>query len=191
MPWCSWRSSTSTRISAEAVRNFNTRFRLLDTDRNIRLLYTLFISVLFAGFLFTVYWAHTVTGLSYSGVAQHYLGSDQTFGEPKSFRELAETTHFHFFTMPVVFLILCHVFYLTMASQGLKLAMTLSSFGGVVMDLASPWLILYVSRHFALLMLLGDILMLGSFLVMAGVPLYEMWILKKRLMASRKTKNFS
>jgi len=59
------------------------------------------------------------------------------------------------------------------------------------MDLASPWLILYVSRHFALLMLLGDLLMLGSFLVMAGVPLYEMWILKKRLMASRKTKNFS
>jgi len=52
------------------------------------------------------------------------------------------------------------------------------------MDLASPWLILYVSRHFALLMLLGDILMLGSFLVMAGVPLYEMWILKKRLMTS-------
>ena len=132
-----------------------------------------------------------MTGLSYSGIAQHYLGSDQTFGEPKSFRELAETTHFHFFTMPVVFLILCHVFYLTMASQGLKLAMTLSSFGGVVMDLASPWLILYVSRHFALLMLLGDILMLGSFLVMAGVPLYEMWILKKRLMAARKTKNFS
>ena len=173
------------------MRNFNTRFRLLDTDRNIRLLYTLFICVLFAGFLFTVYWAHTMTGLSYSGIAQHYLGSDQTFGEPKSFRELAETTHFHFFTMPVVFLILCHVFYLTMASQGLKLAMTLSSFGGVVMDLASPWLILYVSRHFALLMLLGDILMLGSFLVMAGVPLYAMWILKKRLMAARKTKNFS
>ena len=168
------------------MRNFNTRFRLLDTDRNIRLLYTLFICVLFAGFLFTVYWAHTMTGLSYSGIAQHYMGSDQTFGEPKSFRELAETTHFHFFTMPVVFLILCHVFYLTMASQGLKLTMTLSSFGGVAMDLASPWLILYVSRHFALLMLLGDILMLGSFLVMAGVPLYEMWILKKRLMAEER-----
>jgi hypothetical protein len=166
------------------VRNFNTRFRLLDTDRNIRLLYTLFITTLFAGFLFTIYWAHSVTGLSYGGVAQHYLGSDQTFGEPKSFRELAETTHFHFFTMPVVFLILCHVFYLTMASQVLKLLMTLAAFLGVGLDLASPWLILYVSRHFAIAMLLGDILMLGSFLVMAGVPLYEMWILKKRLMAS-------
>jgi hypothetical protein len=168
------------------VRNFNTRFRLLDTDRNIRLLYTLFILTLFAGFLFTIYWAHSVTGLSYGGVAQHYLGSDQTFGEPKSFRELAETTHFHFFTMPVVFLILCHVFYLTMASQVLKLLMTLAAFLAVGLDHASPWLILYVSRHFAIAMLLGDSLMLGSFLVMAGVPLYEMWILKKRLMAQER-----
>jgi hypothetical protein len=166
------------------VRNFNTRFRLLDTDRNIRLLYTLFIVTLFAGFLFTIYWAHSVTGLSYSGIAQHYLGSDQTFGEPKSFRELAETTHFHFFTMPVVFLILCHVFYLTMASQILKTSMTLLAFLGVGLDLASPWLILYVSPQFAALMLLGDILMLGSFLIMAGMPLYEMWWLKKRLMAT-------
>ena len=169
------------------MRNFNTRFRLLDTDRNIRLLYTLFIITLFAGFLFTIYWAHSTTGLSYSGIAQHYLGSDQTFGEPKSFRELAETTHFHFFTMPVVFLILCHVFYLTMAGQGWKLAMTLLAFGGVAIDLASPWLILYVSPHFALVMLLGDVLMLGTFLVMAGWPLYEMWILKKRLMAEGRS----
>ena len=168
------------------MRNFNTRFRLLDTDRNIRLLYTLFILTLFAGFLFTIYWARSTTGLSYTGIAKHYLGSDATFGQPKSFRELAETTHFHFFTMPVVFLILCHVFYLTMASQGLKLAMTLLAFGGVAIDLASPWLILYVSPHFALVMLLGDILMVGTFLVMAGVPLYEMWILKKRLMTAER-----
>jgi hypothetical protein len=169
------------------MRNFNTRFRLLDTDRNIRLLYTLFIVTLFAGFLFTIYWAHNTTGLSYSGIAQHYLGSDTTFGEPKSFRELAETTHFHFFTMPVVFLILCHVFYLTMAGQSLKVIMTLSAFAGVALDLASPWLILYVSPHFALAMLLGDVLMVGAFLAMAGRPLYEMWILKKRLMAEGKT----
>ena len=171
------------------MRNFNTRFRLLDTDRNIRLVYTLFIATLFAGFVFTIYWAHSVTGLSYSGIAQHYLGSDQTFGEPKSFRELAETTHFHFFTMPVVFLILCHVFYLTMASQALKTIFTWLAFLGVGLDLAAPWLILYVSKHFAAAMLLGDVLMLGTFLVMAGFPLYEMWILKKRLMAEGKTED--
>ena len=89
--------------------------------------------------------------------------------------------------MPVVFLILCHVFYLTMAGQGMKMAVTLLAFSGVAIDLASPWLILYVSPHFALVMLLGDVLMLGTFLVMAGWPLYEMWILKKRLMAEGRS----
>ncbi len=168
------------------MRHFNTRFRLLDTDRNIRLLYTLFILTIFAGFLFTIYWAHSMTGLSYTGIAQHYLGSDRTFGQPKSFQELAETTHFHFFTMPVVFLILCHVFYLTMAGQALKVIMTVLAFAGVALDLGSPWLILYGSPHFALAMLLGDVLMVGAFLVMAGVPLYEMWVLKKRLMSAER-----
>ena len=88
------------------MRNFNTRFRLLDIDRQIRLVYTFFIAITGAGFMFTLYWAYTMNGLSYDGVVAHYLGSDSTFGEPKSFYELAETTHFHLFTMPVVFLIL-------------------------------------------------------------------------------------
>jgi len=68
----------------------------------------------------------------------------------------------------------------------LKVIMTVLAFAGVALDLASPWLILYVSPHFALSMLLGDVLMVGAFLVMAGVPLYEMWVLKKRLMASER-----
>src|SRR5207245_8243542 len=139
-----------------------------------------------SGFLFTIDSAHSLTGHPYTGIAQHYLGSDQTFGQPKSFQELAETTHFHFFTMPVVFLILCHVFYLTMAGQALKVSMTVLAFAGVALDLASPWLILYGSPHFALAMLLGDVLMVGAFLVMAGVPLYEMGVLRKRLISAER-----
>ena len=93
------------------MRNFNQRFRLRDSDRHIRLLYTLFLLLMLAGFLFSFFWAHSMTGLSPSGIADHYRGSDATFGEPMSFRELAEVTHFHLFTMPVVFMILVHVMY--------------------------------------------------------------------------------
>jgi len=57
-----------------------------------------------------------MTGLSPQGIAEHYRRSDATFGEPMSFRELAEIAHFHLFTMPVVFMILIHVMYLTSAS---------------------------------------------------------------------------
>ena len=164
------------------MRNFNTRFRLLDTDRQIRLVYTLFVSIIGIGFAFTLYWAYTMNGLSYDGVVTHYLGSDATFGEPKSFHELAEITHFHLFTMPVVFLILVHIFFLTMAPIWLKITIAYMAFTGVALDLLSPWLILYISEIFALTLLLGDVFMIGSFMLMSALPLYEMWILKRRLM---------
>ncbi len=169
------------------MRNFNTRFRLRDTDRHIRLVYTLFLLLMLVGFGFSFFWAHSMTGLSPQGIANHYRGSDATFGEPMSFRELAEITHFHLFTMPVVFMILVHVLYLTMASNRLKVLMTWMGFGGVMLDLISPWLIRYVSPMFVLTMLGGDILMTVSFLVMMAIPLYEMWVVKQPLMAREAT----
>jgi len=168
------------------MRNFNQRFKLRESDRHIRLLYTLFLLLMLAGFLFSFYWAHSMTNLSPQGIADHYRGSDTTFGEPMSFRELAEVTHFHLFTMPVVFMILVHVMYLTGASHGLKAALTWAGFGGVMLDLISPWLITYVSPVFVLTMLTGDTLMMVSFLVMMSVPLYEMWVLEQPLMSGKR-----
>lgn len=103
-----------------------------------------------------------------------------------SFRELAEITHFHLFTMPVVFMILIHVLYLTSASHTLKAAITWASFGGVILDLLSPWLISYVSPLFVISMLTGDTLMTISFLVMLVVPLYEMWVLGRPLTGGKR-----
>ncbi len=168
------------------MRNFNQRFKLRDSDRHIRLLYTMFLLLMLAGFTFSFFWAHSMTSLSPQGIAEHYRGSDATFGEPMSFRELAEITHFHLFTMPVIFMILIHVMYLTSASQGLKTAMTWAGFGGVILDLLSPWLISYVSPIFVVTMLTGDILMTLSFLVMLSVPLYEMWVLNQPLRAGKR-----
>src|SRR5690348_18233658 len=102
------------------MRNFNQRFKLRDSDRHIRLLYTLFLLLMLAGFLFSFFWAHSMTGVSSSGISDHYRGADATFGEPMSFRELAEVTHFHLFTMPVVLMILVHVLFLANASHAFK-----------------------------------------------------------------------
>lgn len=157
------------------MRNFNARFRLRDTDRHIRLVYTWFLLLMLAGFIFTFFWAHSMTDLSPQGIAQHYRGSDATFGEPMSFGQLAETTHFHLFTMPVVFMIMVHVLYLTMASPTVKVVTTWLSFLGVTLDLISPWLIAYVSPVFVLSMLTGDILMVVGFLIMFLIPMNEMW----------------
>jgi hypothetical protein len=106
-----------------------------------------------------------------------------------SFRELAEVTHFHLFTMPVVFMILVHVLYLTAASPLLKVITTWTAFGGVILDLVSPWLISYVSPAFVFTMLMGDILMTVGFFIMMGIPLYEMWVLQQPLMAGKRSED--
>jgi hypothetical protein len=167
------------------MRNFNAKFKLRDSDRHIRLVYTLFLMLMLAAFGFSLFWAHSMTSLTPDNIAAHYRGSDTTFGEPMSFRELAEITHFHLFTMPVVFMILVHVLYLTAASDRLKIAATYAAFGGVGLDLVSPWLISYVSPVFALSMLAGDLLMTVAFLVMFSIPLYELWVLNRPLMGRR------
>jgi hypothetical protein len=168
------------------MRNFNQKFKLRDSDRHIRLLYTLFLLLMLIGFTFSFFWAHSMTSLSPQGIADHYRGSDATFGEPMSFRELAEITHFHLFTMPVVFMILIHVMYLTDASHWLKSTVTWAGLGGVMLDLLSPWLITYVSPFFVFTMLTGDTLMTLSFLVMLAVPLYEMWVIGQPLMGGKR-----
>ena len=85
--------------------------------------------------------------------------------------------------MPVVFMILVHVLYLTIASNRLKVLMTWMGFGGVMLDLLSPWLIRYVSPAFVVTMLTGDLMMSISFLIMMAIPLYEMWFIGSPLMA--------
>jgi hypothetical protein len=166
------------------MRNFNTRFRLRDSDRHIRLIYTLFLLFMLIAFGFSFFWAHSMTDLVPARVAQHYLGSDATYGEPMSFRELSEITHFHLFTMPVLFLILVHVLFLTEAGSRLKVLTTWAAFGGVFLDLLSPWLIRYVSPVFALSMLMGDLLMGVSFVILLVIPTYEMWIKQRPFVAS-------
>lgn len=86
-------------------------------------------------------------------------------------------------------MILVHVLYLTAASHMLKAITTWMAFGGVILDLGSPWLITYVSPLFVMTMLTGDILMTVGFLIMMSVPLYELWVLQQPLMAGKRSED--
>ena len=88
--------------------------------------------------------------------------------------------------MPVVFMILVHVLFLTGASHAMKVWLSWLSFAGVGLDLLSPWLMSYISPIFVITMLTGDTLMMVTFLIMMWIPLYEMWVLKQPLMAGKR-----
>ena len=68
---------------------------------------------------------------------------------------------------------------MTHAREGLKITVYSGSFSGVMLNLASPWLIRYVCPHFVVVSILSCILLILSFGAYIFIPLYEMWFRKE------------
>lgn len=94
---------------------------------------------------------------------------------PKSYRELLEVTHTHIFSMPIVVFILSRIMAMTHTREGLKVTIYGVSFVGILLNLASPWLIRYASPHFVIAFTLSNIFLMLSFGAYIFIPLYEMW----------------
>jgi hypothetical protein len=160
------------------MKNFaTTSFRLRDASFEIRLVYTLFLLLILGGLVTTWFLQFQRIGISYERVVAYYLGGEiggQMFF-PKNLNALFEETHFHAFSMSVVFLILAHLFMATSLPKRAKLAFILTTFFSHVFDMGSSWLTRIVSPTFAYLLILS---WLGLWLGYGGmilVPLYEMW----------------
>ncbi len=98
---------------------------------------------------------------------------------PKTYRELLGTTHTHIFSIPIVIFILSRIMAMTHAREGLKITVYSGSFSGILLNLASPWLIRYVCPHFVIVSILSSILLIFSFGAYLFIPLYEMWFRKE------------
>ena len=71
---------------------------------------------------------------------------------------------------------LCHLFALTHVSDRVKIAVYVAAFGSVAVDLATPYLIRYVSPAFAPLQVINGAVMGATLLILIAVPLWEMWV---------------
>jgi hypothetical protein len=160
------------------MKNFATpSFRLRDASFEIRLVYTLFLLLILGGLVTTWFLQFQRIGVSYERVVAYYLGGEiggQMFFA-KNLNALLEETHFHAFSMSVVFLILAHLFMATSLPKGAKLFFILTTFFSHVFDMGGSWLTRILSPTFAYLLILS---WLGLWLGYGGmilVPLYEMW----------------
>jgi len=163
------------------MKNFVTpSFRLRDASFEIRLVYTLFLLLILGGLVTTWFFQFQRIGVSYERIVVYYLGGEiggQMFFA-KNPNALLEETHFHAFSMSVVFLILAHLFMATSLSRGAKLFFILTTFFSHVFDMGGSWLTRMLSPMFAYLILSWVGLWLG-YAGMILVPLYEMWLTPK------------
>jgi hypothetical protein len=140
------------------MKNFATpSFRLRDASFEIRLVYTLFLLLILGGLVTTWFLQFQRIGISYERVVAYYLGGEiggQMFF-PKNLNALLEETHFHAFSMSVVFLILAHLFMATSLPKGAKLFFILTTFFSHVLDMGGSWLTRILSPTFAYLLILS------------------------------------
>ena len=162
-----------------AVKNFaSPSFRLRDASFEIRLVYSLFLLFVLGGLATTWIFQFDRIGFNYDRIVAYYRGGEiqgQVFFA-KNLNALLEETHFHAFTMSVVFLILSHLFLATSMSRGTKLFFILTVFLSHFFDMAGVWLIRTQSPVFAYLLLASWLGLWIGYAGMIFIPLYEMWL---------------
>jgi hypothetical protein len=153
------------------------RFRIADSATEVKVAYTGFLTFTFIGYLTISLMGLLRVGPTYQDIVTHYRGSEiEEAAFPRSFGQMLEEAHFHAFIEGLILLTLTHIFVATSVSRPMKFTVILIAFGSTLTDLASPWLIKYVSGGFAFLQMTSWIAMVASALILIAVPLYEMWI---------------
>ena len=158
------------------MQNFMQKYTLSSASQGIKIVTTIFLLFMLLGIATNLLISYAKTGWSYSGLIEYYRGVES--GYPKTYLELLETTHFHIFSMPVVFLILAHVFLMSSWSYRLKIMVIIISFLAMLAEICSPWLITYESPEFGVLMIFSGIILAISLLIYIFVPIYEMWFMR-------------
>ena len=94
---------------------------------------------------------------------------------PMTYRKLLEVTHFHLFTMPVVLLIIGHLFLATGLRDRAKLAWLIGGAGSVTAHLATPWIVRYGGGGLAFLHAITGIALTLTMSVLTLYPVLAMW----------------
>jgi hypothetical protein len=161
------------------------RFRLWRAPLHTRVLLSLFNATVALGAAVGVLMYRVRTGLTPGGAGAYYLGNEGTAAPGEAMRfarslgELLDVTHDHAFSEPFLFFVLCHIFALTRVSDRWKIAVYATSFASVVIDLAAPYLIRFVSPGFGWLQVANSAVMALALATLLWVPTHEMWFYRE------------
>ncbi len=145
-----------------------------------KLVYSTFLIFTFCGWLSIISFYCKRTGFSFQSLINYYCGNEEKLQYTKTYLELWEVSHFHLFTIPVIFLILAHLYMLSQQSDRMKVGVFLGGLVGMALDIGSPWLMVYYSPNYVVLKMLGRILSNVSLLIFMTIPFYEMWFFRKK-----------
>jgi hypothetical protein len=180
-------------------------FRLWNLSVEAKVLYSAFCVLILCGIVSSALYYGDLVGGGLGGVRRYYGGeSDDAAAAPAgadatgpagpkiempsdldarpqkivvavTYRKLLEVTHFHLFTMPVVLLIVGHLFFATALSPRAKLGWVGAASATVFLHIATPWLVRYGSTSLAFLHAFSGAAMTLAMGVLTVYPVFAMW----------------
>jgi hypothetical protein len=158
------------------MREFSsTRFRLAQAPYWQKILYSSVLGFMLIGVGTNVALGLSRTGLTFRDVVDHYRGNPERMMFGTTVQELLDVTHMHAFMVPLVLLVLGHLFFLCeWPARWKRFVMTVAGLA-VLLELLMPWAIVLWDPRWAIGKLVATYGLLGSFGCMIGVPVYEMW----------------
>lgn len=158
------------------------------TDRNTRILITLFLGTMLVAIGVAELNVYDKVGRLPGGIVQRYgpdlphpdvtalpSEGDLLVARMNTFSQLLDITHAHVFELPLVMFVLAHFLMRARVSEWFKLANYLASSVGVVTFLAAPWTVRYLSIHTAILLYAGAVAIGITAIAMIAVPIWDMW----------------
>lgn len=179
-------------------------FRLWNLGIEAKVLYTTFCVLTLFGIVSSALYYGDLVGAGTSGIKSYYAGEAPRAAAPPAaapgapatgpaidvpedeashppivvamtYRKLLEVTHFHLFTMPVVLLIIGHLFLATGLGDRAKLLWLVGASCSVAAHLATPWIVRYAGGRVAFLHAITGIALTLSMSVLTIYPVIAMW----------------
>jgi hypothetical protein len=158
------------------MREFSsTNFRIRQAPFWQKVLYSSILGLLLLGVGTNLLLGLTRTGLTSGAIADYYRGNPERLMFEKTFQELLEVTHVHAFMMPIVLLVLGHLFFLTDWSARAKRLTMVVAVVAMTLELLAPWAVRYLDPAWAHVKLVAGYAFGTSLLCLIGAPLYDMW----------------
>lgn len=114
-------------------------------------------------------------GLTPDSVVSYYLGNEELFLSPRSYRGLLEVSHFHLFAMGMLLLVLTHLMLFVPLPNAWKAWLIAVPFLAAALDEGAGWLVRFVHPGFAWAKIAGFLLLQTSLAVLVGLSLWSVF----------------
>lgn len=110
-----------------------------------------------------------------ASVVRHYLGDEEAFRSPRTYRGMLELTHFHLFAMGMLMMVLTHLALFVPLRPKTKAALIVVPFFSALASEGAGWLVRFGGAGFAWTKIAGVLLLQGSLAALVVIALWSVF----------------